>query len=75
MFNAGTSETDFSLLPLRHGFRWQLAMDTFCLAPQDLFGAGQEILVDNSKTYRLGARTSAILLAWKKESVSGGGSL
>jgi isoamylase len=75
MFNAGTNGTDFGLPPLPQGFRWHVAVDTSRLAPQDLFAAGEEALVDNSKTYRLEARSSTILLARKQESVSGGGSV
>jgi isoamylase len=75
MFNAGTIGTDFSLPPLPLGYRWHLAVDTFRSAPQDLFAERKEALVDNSKTYRLEARSSAILLARKNESVSGGGSV
>jgi glycogen operon protein len=69
MFNAGTNGTEFGLPPLPQGFRWHLAVDTSHLAPQDLFAAGAEALVDNSRTYRLEARSSAILLARKQESV------
>jgi glycogen operon protein len=73
MFNAGTNETHFGLPPLPPGFTWHLAVDTSQLAPRDLFAAGEEALVDNSQTYRLEARASAILLARKQESVSEGG--
>jgi pullulanase/glycogen debranching enzyme len=55
MFNAGTNGTNFGLPPLPPGFRWHLAVDPSRLAPQDLFAAGEEALVDNSKTYRLEA--------------------
>jgi isoamylase len=72
MFNAGTNGTDFGLPPLPLGYRWHLAVDTSRSPPQDMSAAGEEALVDNSKTYRLEARSSAILLARKQESVSGG---
>jgi len=75
MFNAGANGTDFGLPPLPLGYRWHLAVDTSRSSPQDLSAAGEEDLVDNSKTYRLEARSSAILLARKQESVSGGGSV
>jgi glycogen operon protein len=75
MFNAGTSVAGFNLPPLPHGFCWHLAVDTSRLTPQDLFAPGKEALVDNSKAYRLEARSSAILLARKKESVSVVGSV
>jgi len=74
MFNAGAIGTDFVLPPLPQGLGWHLAADTSRLAPQDLYAAGQEALVEDSRTYRLAARASAILLMRKQESVSGGGS-
>jgi isoamylase len=73
MFNAATRETDFGLPTLPQGFRWHLAVDTSRLAPQDLFAAGEEALVDDSKTYHVEARSSAILVARKQKSASGGG--
>ena len=75
MFNAGTEETDFGLPPLPLGYRWRLAVDTSRSAPQDLSAAGEETLLDNSTTYHVGARSSAILLARKQESALGGGSV
>jgi glycogen operon protein len=75
MFNAGTSGAEFNLPPLPYGFRWHRAVDTSRLTPQDLFAPGEEPPLDNSKTYPLEARSGAILLAQKKESVSGGGSV
>ena len=74
MFNAGTEETDFGLPPLPPGYRWRLAVDTSRSAPQDLSGKGEETLLDISTSYHVEARSSAILLARKKESVLGGGS-
>jgi isoamylase len=65
MFNAGTNGTDFGLPPPPQGCRWHLAVDTSRRSPQDLWAAGKEALVNNSKTYRLEARASAILLARK----------
>ena len=73
MFNAATRETDFGLPTLPQGFRWHLAVDTSRSAPQDLFAAGEEALVDDSKTYHVEAHSSAILLARKQKSASGGG--
>jgi len=75
MFNAGTEETDFGLPPLPLGYRWRLAVDTSRSAPQDLSAAGEETLLDNSTTYHVEARSSAILLARKQESALGGGSV
>jgi glycogen operon protein len=73
MFNAAVKETDFGLPTLPQGFRWHLAVDTSRLAPQDLFAAGEEALVDDSKTYHVEACSSAILVARKPKSASGGG--
>jgi hypothetical protein len=70
MFNAGMNGTDFSLPPPPLGHRWHLAVDTSRSSPQDLSAAGEEALVDDPKTYRLEADSSAILLARKQESVS-----
>ena len=75
MFNAGTNGADFGLPPLPQGLRWHQAIDTSRPAPQDLFAAGEEPLMENSKTYHLEARSSAILLARKQESVSGKGTV
>ena len=75
MFNAGPEETDFGLPPLPPGYRWHLAVDTSRSAPQDLSAAGEETLLDNSTTYHVEARSSAILLARKQESALGGGSV
>jgi hypothetical protein len=69
MFNAGTNGTDFGMPPLPQGFCWHLAVDTSRLAPQDLLARGEQML-DDSEAYHLEARSSAILLARKQESVS-----
>ncbi len=71
MFNAGANDTDFGLPPLPKGSRWHLAVDTSRSAPQDLFAAGTEALVEHSKPYRVQGRSSAIFLARKQESLSG----
>jgi isoamylase len=63
MFNAGTDMIDFSLPPELPGIRWHLAVDTAREAPHDLFAAGESPLLENSHTYRLGSRSSVILLA------------
>ncbi len=75
IFNAGTEKTDFGLPPLPLGYRWRLAVDTSRSAPQDLSAAGEETLLDNSTTYPIEARSSAILLARKQESALGGRSV
>ena len=75
MFNAGPEGTDFGLPPLPPGCRWHIAVDTSRSAPQDFSAAGEETLLDNSTSYHLKARSSAILLARKQESTLGGGSV
>ena len=49
--------------PLPHGARWHLAVDTSHDAPHDVFGAGEEPLLDQSQAYPLSARASVILVA------------
>jgi len=60
MFNAGTDRAEFGLPPPPLGCRWRLAVDTSRSSPQDLSALGKEAPVDNSKMYRLEARSSAI---------------
>lgn len=63
MFNAGVEAIDFTLPPVAQGTRWHQAVDTARDSPQDLFAAGDELLCSDQQTYRLGSRSSAILLA------------
>ncbi|MGA7800986.1 MAG: glycogen debranching protein GlgX [Gammaproteobacteria bacterium] len=63
MFNAGADAVDFRLPAVPSGARWHLAADTSGEALQDLFAAGEEPLWEDAQTYRLGPRTSVILLA------------
>ena len=63
MFNAGGDAVDFCLPPAQPGARWYLAVDTSRQTPQDLFEAGEEPLWEDTLTYRLNPRSSAILLA------------
>jgi isoamylase len=62
MFNSGADAVDFSLPPVLPGVRWHLAVDTSHTAPQDLFVGSEEPLWEDSKTYHLASRSSAILL-------------
>lgn len=62
MFNAGTDWATFALPTAPAGFRWHLAVDTALDAQQDLSAAGDELLCADQHTYRLGSRSSAILL-------------
>jgi glycogen operon protein len=63
MFNAGADAVDLSLPPMLPETRWYLAVDTSRQTPQDLSAAGEEPLWEDPQTYRLGPRSSAILLA------------
>lgn len=63
MFNADAEAVDFHLPLLPAGARWHLAVDTSHDAPQDLFGAGDEPVLDHFQTYLLSPRSSAILVA------------
>jgi len=67
MFNAGADAVDFVLPPVPPGARWYLAVDTSREAPQDLPGAGEEPLREDSRTYHLGPRSGVILLARRTE--------
>jgi len=62
MFNAGGNAVNFVLPPGRPGFRWSLAVDTSRTTPHDLFAEGEEPLCEDSLTYHLQSRSSAILL-------------
>jgi glycogen operon protein len=62
LFNASEEEADFRLPPVQDGVRWHLAVDTCREAPQDLFVAGEEPLLDSSDVYHAGPRSSAILV-------------
>jgi glycogen operon protein len=68
MFNAGIEAVDFGLPSVMPGTRWHVAVDTSRETPQDLFAAGEEPLWEDSQTYRLSPRSSAILLARKMDS-------
>ena len=63
MFNASAEAVAFHVPPLPHGIRWHLAVDTSHDATHDVFGAGEEPLVDHSQAYPLSPRSSAILVA------------
>jgi glycogen operon protein len=63
MFNASIEAVDFSLPPTARDTRWHLAANTAHEAPEDLFEAGNEPILDQSQRYHLHARSSAILLA------------
>ncbi len=62
LFNAGRGGVDFHLPRQDSAARWYLAADTARLTPQDLFLAGEEPCLEDTQLYRLGARSSAMLL-------------
>ncbi len=68
LFNAGGEPVSFSLPAAPGGGAWHLVADTFHDAPQDVFEAGEEPLLENQNFYRLGPRASAILLARREGS-------
>ena len=63
MFNASAEAVTFHLPPIPNGARWHLAVDTSHEAPQGMFGAGDEPLLDHSQVYHLRPRSSVILVA------------
>lgn len=63
MFNASAEAATFHLPPMPYDAPWHLAVDTSHEAPQDLFGVGDEPLLDHSQEYPLSARAGAILVA------------
>ena len=65
MFNARGEPVDFRLPVIRPGARWHLSVDTSHESPQDLFEVGEEPLLEIPHQYRLGPRSSVILLAAK----------
>ena len=63
MFNADTTTSEFSI-PAASGQKiWRLAVDTSRQAPEDLCEAGKEPSIKDQVTFRVGPRSSAILLA------------
>jgi len=62
VFNAGADAVDFALPVVPPGARWYLAVDTSREAPHDLFTEGEEPHLEDPQSYRLTARSSAILL-------------
>jgi len=48
------------------------SVDSSRVALRDLFAAGEEAILDNSKTYRVAARSSAILVVRKQKPAAEG---
>jgi glycogen operon protein len=63
MFNASAGAVDFVLPPRASEKVWRVAVDTARESPQDLFDASEAPLLESTRTYRLEAQSSAILLA------------
>lgn len=62
MFNADTRSVDFSIPALPASKIWRLAVDTFRIAPDDLYEAGKEPSMQGQISFRVEPRSSAILL-------------
>jgi isoamylase len=63
MFNADTAPSDF-FIPAASGNKvWRLAVDTSRQPPADLYEPGKEPSMGDQVTFRVGPRSSAILLA------------
>jgi len=63
MFNADTAPSDF-FIPAPSGNKvWHLAVDTSRQAPEDVYEPGEEPSMGDQVTFRVGPRSSAILLA------------
>jgi isoamylase len=62
LFNADPGALEFELPPVPPAARWFLAVDTGREAPHDIAAVGEETPWENSQTYPLGPRSSAILL-------------
>lgn len=62
LFNAGVDAVEFGLPLLSPGTLWRVAVDTYSDAPTDLFTDGDEPPCNAPDSYRLGARSAAILV-------------
>jgi isoamylase len=62
MFNADSRSVDFSLPALSGMKIWRLAVDTARITPDDLYEAGEEPSMQGQISFRVEARSSAILL-------------
>ena len=63
MFNAGGDAVDFTLPPAPSRARWHLVVDTSHDASEGPFAGGDEPLCEDSFTFRLSSRSSAVLVA------------
>jgi isoamylase len=65
MFNSLNEPVEFSVPALPGTRVWHLAVDTFRSAPDDLFESGKEPSLRGETTFRVGPRSSAVLLAYR----------
>jgi isoamylase len=63
MFNASKHEESFRLPQAPNGNAWRLAVDTYRAAPGDYLEAGEESPLQSQDRYRVGPRSSVVLLA------------
>ena len=63
MFNADTAPSDFSIPAASGNKIWRLAADTSRKAPADLYEPGNEPSMEDQVSFRVGPRSSAVLLA------------
>jgi glycogen operon protein len=66
MFNAASKPLEFAIPPAPGARVWHLAIDTFGLTPEDLFDPGKEPSLRDKDRFRVGPRSSAILVARPK---------
>jgi len=67
MFNANNGPVDFLIPSLASDKAWRLAVDTAQIAPYDLYEAGKEPSLQGHNSFRVEARSSAILLTDERE--------
>ena len=63
MFNAESEAVDFAIPALEEKRVWRLAVDTARAAPADLYEVGKEPALERQISFRVGPRSSAILVA------------
>jgi len=60
--NMGTEAVTCELPSPRPGRRWYRVVDTSLGPPEDIRPAGEEVLLENQRSYRVHARTSVVLV-------------
>jgi glycogen operon protein len=64
MFNAGDEPVDFWIPPVPSNAVWRLAVDTSRPTPEDLYDIGAEPTMQGQASFRVDARSCAILTAY-----------